>query len=56
MYIISKVISLKMKTLVFAVIRTYLNLDHHKEDAFRQILSTSEEGVAVSPVMKENLM
>lgn len=39
MYIISKVISLKMKTLIFVVICTYLNLDHHKEEnAFRQTL------------------
>lgn len=53
MYIISKVISLKMKTLIFAVICTYLNLDHRKEDAFRQILFNSEEAVALSPVMKK---
>lgn len=33
-YVISKVISLKMKTLIFAVICTYLNLNlgHHKEE------------------------
>lgn len=47
MYIISKVISLKMKTLVFAVICTYLKLDHHKEEyAFRQMLYKSEETTA----------
>lgn len=28
-YVISKVISLKMKTLIFAVICTYINVDHH---------------------------
>lgn len=39
MYIISKVVSLKMKTLIFAVTCTYLNLNYHKEDTFRQILS-----------------
>lgn len=32
MYVISKVISLKLKTLIFAVICTYLNLDCHKEE------------------------
>lgn len=34
-YIISKVISLKMKTLIFAVICTYINMDHHKDDTLR---------------------
>lgn len=53
MYIISKVISLKMKTLIFAVICTYLNLDHHKEDAFRQVLSSSEEAIVVVSAVKK---
>lgn len=53
MYIISKVISLKMKTLIFAVICIYLNLDHHKEDAFRQMLSNLEEAIVVVSVVKK---
>lgn len=54
---ISKVISLKMKTLIFAVICTYLNLDRHKEKhAFRQMLYKSEETTAVAPLMKKFLM
>lgn len=50
MYVISKVISLKVKTLIFAVICTYLNSDHHKEEyVFRQVLYKSEEMTAVAP-------
>lgn len=57
MYVISKVISLKMKTLIFAVICTYLNLDHHKEEhAFGQLLYKSEETTAVASLMKKILM
>lgn len=53
MYVISKVISLKMKTLIFSVICTYLNLDYHKEVAFRQIPSNSEEAIVVVSVVKK---
>lgn len=53
MYVISKVISLKMKTLIFAVICTYLNLDHHKEDAFRQMPSNLKEAIVVVSVVKK---
>lgn len=56
-YIISKVISLKMKTLIFAVICTYLNLDPHKEGhAFSQMLFKSEGITAVASLMKKILM
>lgn len=50
MCVISKVISLKMKTLIFAVICTSLNLDHHNEEhAFRLQLSNAEEAAAAAP-------
>lgn len=54
--IISKVISLKMKTLIFAVICTSLHLDHHKGHAFRQMLYKSEGTTAVASLMKKILM
>lgn len=58
-YVISKVISLKMKTLIFAVICTYLNLNlgHHKEEhVLRQRLYESEETTVVAPMMENILM
>lgn len=52
--IISKVISLKMKTLIIAVICTSLYLDHHKEGhAFRQMLYKSEGTTAIASLMKK---